>query len=384
MLYGYPEARWQSDHTDGDYEYDDLYQLTREHRTGFRTKDQSGNQLTYTSYTYDAANKMASPGTFSYDIKGNMTYDATSGASYTWDALNRLTQWQKTGETTQEYLYNGDWMRVRKTVGQDVTDFLLDEMSVAEEISGSSIISYVGPDITISGTNRTICHTDDVSVRALSNEGQTVSRSGIYDAYGNEYLATGILSQGYGGLWEYYTDETQLQYLSFRYYDPKNGRFLSRDPIGYEGGLNLYGYVDNNPVMYVDPWGLLVEPIPAPGGGAVMVIPHPYLIIGVGIIAIGDLGRWLWTGEPGPITGIGVEYGDAIGNWLYPGPDDDYQNGKGYDRHTKPRHPNAKPHDKPKSNKKHKQEPKKIISPPPPKPQLPYTPKPGKNRPCHP
>ncbi len=42
-----------------------------------------------------------------------------------------------------------------------------------------------------------------------------------------------------------------------RYYDAETGRFISEDPIGFAGGdLNLYAYVQNNPVLFVDPWGL--------------------------------------------------------------------------------------------------------------------------------
>jgi RHS repeat-associated protein len=51
------------------------------------------------------------------------------------------------------------------------------------------------------------------------------------------------------GQWGNYTDpETGLLCLGQRYYDPGTGRFLNRDPIGYAGGINLYGYAGDNPI----------------------------------------------------------------------------------------------------------------------------------------
>jgi RHS repeat-associated protein len=49
-----------------------------------------------------------------------------------------------------------------------------------------------------------------------------------------------------------------LYFMRARYYDPEVGRFINKDPIGYEGGMNLYGYVGGNPVSWIDPWGLEV------------------------------------------------------------------------------------------------------------------------------
>jgi len=58
-----------------------------------------------------------------------------------------------------------------------------------------------------------------------------------------------------------YTDATGLIYVRRRVYDPRNGRWISRDPIGFAGGdVNLYRYVGNNPVNRVDPSGLLCPP----------------------------------------------------------------------------------------------------------------------------
>jgi len=64
-----------------------------------------------------------------------------------------------------------------------------------------------------------------------------------------------------------------------RYYDPVAGRWLTRDPIGYRGGLNLYGYCNNDPVNAVDPeghfWHILIGAgIGAVGGGVMNCIAH--------------------------------------------------------------------------------------------------------------
>jgi len=63
---------------------------------------------------------------------------------------------------------------------------------------------------------------------------------------------------GYNARWGYQKDLSGFYYCQNRYYDPANGRWLTRDPIGFGGGVNLYGYCGGGPVGAVDPWGLLV------------------------------------------------------------------------------------------------------------------------------
>ena len=63
---------------------------------------------------------------------------------------------------------------------------------------------------------------------------------------------------GFGGQHGYYKDgATGLYLLTHRYYDAGAGRFINRDPIGYGGGMNLYGYADGNPVNESDPDGFM-------------------------------------------------------------------------------------------------------------------------------
>jgi RHS repeat-associated protein len=56
------------------------------------------------------------------------------------------------------------------------------------------------------------------------------------------------------------TEPNGLYYMKARYYDSEVGRFISEDPLGFEGGsLNLYVYAANNPIMFMDPLGLCME-----------------------------------------------------------------------------------------------------------------------------
>jgi RHS repeat-associated protein len=62
------------------------------------------------------------------------------------------------------------------------------------------------------------------------------------------------LTEGYTGReWD---AEANLYYYRARWYDPQVGKFISEDPIGLKGGINLYGYVENNPLGFRDPMGL--------------------------------------------------------------------------------------------------------------------------------
>ena len=79
-----------------------------------------------------------------------------------------------------------------------------------------------------------------------------------YGPFGELIRATGPMaaSNPFRFSTKYTDDESGLLYYGMRYYNPTIGRWISRDPIGEDGGLNLYGFVGNDPISSIDPIGL--------------------------------------------------------------------------------------------------------------------------------
>jgi RHS repeat-associated protein len=77
-----------------------------------------------------------------------------------------------------------------------------------------------------------------------------------YDVFGEPNRVSGV-GNSYMFTGRNYDSETGLYYYRARYYSPRIGRFLQPDPWGFVDGLNLYEYVRNNPVNFLDPLGLL-------------------------------------------------------------------------------------------------------------------------------
>ncbi len=83
-----------------------------------------------------------------------------------------------------------------------------------------------------------------------------MAKSYSYDAYGTIVDQTGTVEQPYTYTGREFDSESGLMYYRARYYDPRTGRFLQKDPIGFIGGINLYEYVKSQPTKRNDPFGL--------------------------------------------------------------------------------------------------------------------------------
>ncbi|MFV3383806.1 RHS repeat domain-containing protein, partial [Pseudomonas sp. NY15354] len=100
-------------------------------------------------------------------------------------------------------------------------------------------------------------HTDQIGspLELTDSEGQIVWQA-TYRSWGSiEQLAVDEIEQNLRFQGQYFDGETGLHYNTFRYYDPEMGRFVTQDPIGLQGGYNLYAYAPNA-LIWIDPFGL--------------------------------------------------------------------------------------------------------------------------------
>ena len=117
------------------------------------------------------------------------------------------------------------------------------------------------------------------SVVALSHVNRVLVERYTYDIFGRPTIrdanGTEIEDSAFGNPYRFtgraYDAETALYYYRARYYDYATARFLQPDPIGYGDGLNLYAYVGNNALNFVDPQGLLTFGFGFSGTGGAVV-----------------------------------------------------------------------------------------------------------------
>jgi RHS repeat-associated protein len=284
------------------YVYDELNRLTevRNNNTNALIENYSygavGNRISSQSiafggatvyYNHDAANQLTDIRTgsssgplvagFVYDENGNLTKKceggtvtasstACSGSTITdlsHDFLDRPVQIAKTGISTQTYKYDDSGRRIQKTAGSAITNYLYDGAQIASQYTDvwtAPTFNYTygpgadAPTIRANSTTAQYYHQNGIgNVVAVTNQTGATDGTATYNPYGIAITTVGsIPTYGFTGR---EPDETGLIYYRARYYDPSVGRFTRRDPIGFRGGLNLYDYVGNNPLLFTDPTG---------------------------------------------------------------------------------------------------------------------------------
>ncbi len=241
-----------------------------------------------------------SPERFGYDADGNLTNDGRW--SFVWDAENRLIKMEPSGTVTapigsrrrlefaydyqgrriweritnldtsavaeQRFVYDG-WNLLASLNAQQAT--LINSLVWGLDLSGSIQgaggvggllrVTYCGAQTT----NAFVVYDGNGNVTALVNavDGSVVAQY-EYGPFGEVIRATGPMARVNPFRWstQYTDDETDLVCYLHRYYNPSTGRWLSRDPIEEEGGLNLYAFVSGDPINKIDKFGLASSTTP--------------------------------------------------------------------------------------------------------------------------
>jgi len=234
-------------------------------------KLQAGNILTYPN----AANEIQ--GIADHDQNGNMTVMPVMKAKY--DAWNRLVEVKDSSDALlANYEYNGLNHRVKKTVGDVVTMSFFNKQwqeldtAIVQPSGEGEIMTYIW------GTR----YIDDLVLRerdgeplysladpnwnvvAVTDDSGTVQERMKYDAFGKvTWMGAGFATKANSDLaWnrtftgQVLDAETGLMLYRNRFYHTGLGRFVQRDQVGYDAkDMNLYRYISNNTMRYLDPSG---------------------------------------------------------------------------------------------------------------------------------
>lgn len=213
-------------------------------------------QLTVTAGAANAA--------ITYDLNGNETSDGAR--TFGWDAENRLTKITQ-GANVREFAYNGTGQRVSEKVNGALTRrWLSDGTTLCAELDATNTVTkhyfaqgfqVVNPPLLTFNYFYTRDHLG--SVREVTDALGNVRARYDYAPWGRRsanLITVAPVEADFAYTGHYFDAATGLHAAFHRWYDADAGRWLSRDPIEEEGGINLYGYVGNSPLTLIDPLGL--------------------------------------------------------------------------------------------------------------------------------
>ena len=193
-----------------------------------------------------------------HDANGNLVTDGRW--RYRYDAENRLVamQAQDASEVEYRFGYDGLGRRVSESGNDSLRSIRWCGDSICRLRSSGGSLTYPYPQGEWRGGRRLYEERDHLGgVRAVRD----LDRGGIvgqfdYAPYGETRQRSGTVlpERGFAGMFRH--ADSGLYLTHYRAYSPIHGRWLSRDPIHEAGGINLYAYVNGNPISNVDPLGL--------------------------------------------------------------------------------------------------------------------------------
>ena len=259
--------------------YDAVGQVVCESIEQSEQSEQSNN------YSYDLIGNIAGSESLTYTTDGEVT--GIDGMTFGYDSASRLTTVATGDVTIATYAYDAFDRRVRKTTAEAVTTYLYDGWNlVREEIAGTNgttdvIEYYWGKDISGSldtaggiggllylkhnGAIYVPLYDANGNVTAYVDAAGNVVATFAYDAFGNTVAEDGTLAGAFRFKYstKYHDAETGLIYYGYRYYAPTAARWLTRDPLEEQGGINLHCFCENDGVNKVDWLGQVPEPTAA-------------------------------------------------------------------------------------------------------------------------
>lgn len=249
------------------FAYDATGNVLRSRREGRLTNDKA--------YSYGAGNRLLAAGTtrHEYDAEGRLLRTieprddgAQATTRYHWNALGRLKAVERPDGQTVSFVYDALARRVRKSTADRTTDYLWNDHAPIQETPNDGPSSgWIMRPGTLTPLARVqgervysyICDPVGMPREVIDEEGALAWRCSTL-TWGEtdecDSMPPGV-EQPFRFAGQWFDPETGLHYNRFRYYDPASGRYISQDPIGLEGGTNLYGYV-RDPTTWIDPFGL--------------------------------------------------------------------------------------------------------------------------------
>lgn len=241
-----------------------------------------------TRSTYDAADALLATAdptqAYSRDADGNMTVGrAPAGESFTasYDSENRITSLEYTDAggivRRNEYAYDGDgWLvHIRErndgVVARERRFVRGPRLFLQERDASNAVTAELVWDLTkeggiggllkqrIGGLDYAYLQDASGNVTAVVDPAESVVAAYRYDPFGGVSAAAGTLAQDFRFQAKLLDPRSGLSYFGFRWQAPREGRWLTRDPLREGGGTNLFAYAAGDPLNRNDPWGLAVE-----------------------------------------------------------------------------------------------------------------------------